>query len=209
MWEAYRLNSETTGSQRGQRRRLPQRHPRWTKPAAISRQNRHRFSRCHTGGRPSEDNFCRVDRSDFRLPVTINTSMFGVLRRPVESTLRAAVGMMSHARRRLSPVNGRLQGCHRQPCVDRPTDGVTDDQPRPGIEDDGDVDETGRQGDIGDIADPKLVGTARNDILRQVREDRTSWSLSVVAMKRRLIFGLRSCSRMTRRIFLWFTIRPC
>ena len=30
MWEAYRLNSETTGSQRGQRRRRPQRHPRWT-----------------------------------------------------------------------------------------------------------------------------------------------------------------------------------
>lgn len=27
----------------------------------------------------------RVDRSDFRLPVTINTSKFGVLRRPVES----------------------------------------------------------------------------------------------------------------------------
>lgn len=27
----------------------------------------------------------RVERSDFRLPVTINTSKFGVLRRPVES----------------------------------------------------------------------------------------------------------------------------
>ena len=55
------------------------------KPAAISRQNRHRFSRCHTGGRPGEDNFCRVERSDFRRPVAINTSWFGVLRRPVES----------------------------------------------------------------------------------------------------------------------------
>jgi len=28
----------------------------------------------------------RVDRSDFRLPVVINTSNSGVLRRPVEST---------------------------------------------------------------------------------------------------------------------------
>src|SRR5690606_19394077 len=57
------------------------------KPAATSCQNRHRFSRCHTGGRPGEDNFCRVERSDFRLPVAINTSCFGVLRRPVESAM--------------------------------------------------------------------------------------------------------------------------
>ena len=35
--------------------------------------------------RPGEDIFCRVERSDFRLPVAINTSWFGVLRRPVES----------------------------------------------------------------------------------------------------------------------------
>ena len=55
------------------------------RPADTPCQNRHRFSRCHTGGRPGEDNLRRVDRSDFRLPVTINTSKFGVLRRPVES----------------------------------------------------------------------------------------------------------------------------
>ncbi len=55
------------------------------KPAATTRQNRHRFSRCHTGGRPGENNFWRVDRSDFRLSVAIHTFWFGVLRRPVES----------------------------------------------------------------------------------------------------------------------------
>lgn len=55
------------------------------KPAAAPCQNRYRFSRCHTGGRPGEDNFCRVDRSDFRLPVAIATCRFEVLRRPVES----------------------------------------------------------------------------------------------------------------------------
>ncbi len=55
------------------------------RPAAISRQNRHRFSRCQTGGRPGEDNLRREDRSDFRLPVVINTSKIRVLRRPVES----------------------------------------------------------------------------------------------------------------------------
>lgn len=60
-------------------------------PAATSRQNRHRFSRCYTGGRPGQDNFCRVDRADFRRPVTMNTSKFGVLWRPVESAQYVAV----------------------------------------------------------------------------------------------------------------------
>lgn len=54
-------------------------------PAAIPRQNRHRFSRCQTGGRPGENNLCRVERSDLRLPVVVVTSKNGVLRRPVES----------------------------------------------------------------------------------------------------------------------------
>ena len=36
----------------------------------------------------------RVDRSDFRLPVVIHTSKIGVLRRPVESALAAAVAVM-------------------------------------------------------------------------------------------------------------------
>lgn len=54
-------------------------------PAAISRQNRHRCSRCQTGGRPGEHNLRRVERSDFLLPVIINTSEIRVLRRPVES----------------------------------------------------------------------------------------------------------------------------
>ena len=51
----------------------------------MPRQNRHRFSRCQTGGRPGEHNLRRVDCSDFRFPVVIYTSKVRVLRRPVES----------------------------------------------------------------------------------------------------------------------------
>jgi hypothetical protein len=53
--------------------------------AATPFQNRHRFSRCHTGGRPGEDNLCRVERSDFRFPAATTISWFEVLWRPVES----------------------------------------------------------------------------------------------------------------------------
>jgi len=59
--------------------------PSLDSPAAISRENLHRFSRCQTGGRPGEDNLRRVEHSDFRLPVVIKTSNIRVLRRPVES----------------------------------------------------------------------------------------------------------------------------
>lgn len=54
-------------------------------PASISRQNQHRCSRCQTSGRLGENHLLRVERSNFRLPVIINTSNPGVLRRPVES----------------------------------------------------------------------------------------------------------------------------
>ena len=54
-------------------------------PNATPRQNRHRLSRCQTGGRPGEHNLARVERSDFRRPVGIATSGYWVLRRPVES----------------------------------------------------------------------------------------------------------------------------
>src|SRR5512147_696820 len=74
---------------------------------------------------------------------------------------------------RPSPVDCRLQSRHRQARVDRAADGVADDQARPGVENDGDVDEASRQGDIGDVADPELVRATRDEVLRQVRKDPT------------------------------------
>ena len=45
------------------------------------------------------------------------------------------------AGRRLAPFDGNLEGGNRQAGVDRPADGIADDPARPGVEDDGDVDE--------------------------------------------------------------------
>ncbi|MDT4815920.1 hypothetical protein FQZ97_489580 [compost metagenome] len=79
--------------------------------------------------------------------------------------------MMYAARWRPATLYRCLQCCNRQTRVDTPTDGVTDDQPGPGIEDDRDVDEAGWQRDVSDVGNPKLVGAGRHDVLRQVRED--------------------------------------
>jgi hypothetical protein len=53
------------------------------------------------------------------------------------------------------------RGRHRQARVDQASDGVANDQTRPGVENDGDVDEASRQGDMGDVADPEGPVVAR------------------------------------------------
>lgn len=70
----------------------------------------------------------------------------------------APIGMMNAAGRRLAPFNGRLQGCHRQPRIDRSANGVADDHARPGVENDCDLDEAGRQRDIGYVGDQSWFG---------------------------------------------------
>ena len=68
-------------------------------PAAIANQNRLRSSRPATGGRPGDGNGARPDRSDRRFRVPIATSSSRVLRRPLESALRALIRMVDHAAR--------------------------------------------------------------------------------------------------------------
>lgn len=67
--------------------------------------------------------------------------------------LRAAVRVVDTAGRRSSLFNSRAQGGQRQPDVDRAADGVADDLARPGIEDDGDIDEADGDRDIGSLID--------------------------------------------------------
>ena len=67
--------------------------------------------------------------------------------------LRAAVRVVDAAGRRPSLFDGCAQGGQCQPDVDRSADSVTDDLARPGIEDDGDVDEAGGDRDIGSLID--------------------------------------------------------
>src|SRR6185295_237094 len=58
------------------------------RPAAIAAQNRRRFSRCATPGRPGDrGKTARSARSERRLPALIATPSVKVLRRPFESTL--------------------------------------------------------------------------------------------------------------------------
>lgn len=66
-------------------------------PTAIAHQNRLRSSRPATGGRPGDRNGARPDRSDRRFRMLIATSKSRVLRRPFESALNPAVGMMDEA----------------------------------------------------------------------------------------------------------------
>ncbi len=59
----------------------------------------------------------------------------------LRGVLRAPAGMMHAARRRLAPFDRSPQSGDRQARVDRTADGLAGDQARPGIEDDGGVDE--------------------------------------------------------------------
>jgi hypothetical protein len=83
-------------------------------------------------------------------------------------------------------LRAAFRGRHRWPSIDRPAYAVTDDQAWPRGENDGEVDEARRQRHVGDASYPEVVGTVRDQILRQVREDRT-----VVATTRRsgLVIG--------------------
>ncbi|MFC0220189.1 hypothetical protein ACFFJ7_17520 [Pseudochelatococcus lubricantis] len=68
----------------------------------------------------------------------MNTSMIGVLRRPVESAYCEPVRMMNAVGRRLQAFDGG-QGGQRQPRVGGTVDGISDHPSRSCIQDDRDV----------------------------------------------------------------------
>ena len=80
--------------------------------------------------------------------------------------------MMDAALGRLPALDGRPERRQRQAGVDAAADGVADDAARPGVEDGRQIDEAGRDGDVGDVGDPELVRARRHYVLGQVREDR-------------------------------------
>lgn len=104
-------------------------------PAAISCQNRHRCSRCQTGGRLGEDNLSRVERSDFRLPVVISTSKIRVSRRPVDSALRSAVGMVNQPRCRVASHQSTAQSLDCEVALQTVTRGPAGDATGEEVED--------------------------------------------------------------------------
>ena len=84
--------------------------------------------------------------------------------------LRAAVGMMDAAGRRLPAHDRRSERGQRQAGIDAAADAIADHAARPSIEYGRQIDEADGYGDIGDVGDPELAG--RHSILGQVREDR-------------------------------------
>jgi hypothetical protein len=95
-----------------------------------------------------------------------------MLRRPVEPKLRAAIGVMDAPLRRLACGSRRSECAESEPRVDASANRIADDAPRPGIENGRQIDEAHRNGDVGDVGDPELVGSCRHHVFRQVREDR-------------------------------------
>src|SRR3954453_163455 len=71
------------------------------RPAAIAAQNRRRSSRRATEGRPGDLNAPRPDRSGHRPRAFTATSFVEALRRPLESALHPAIGVLDQADVRL------------------------------------------------------------------------------------------------------------
>src|SRR4051812_30273837 len=85
-------------------------------PAAIARQNLFCSSRPATEGRPGDGNGARPDRADLRPTTFIATSKLLVLRRPFESALAAAIGMMQQRVRLASSPDRHHQGIGDELC---------------------------------------------------------------------------------------------
>ncbi len=106
--------------------------------------------------------------------------------------LRPAVGMVDAVLGRCAVPDGCLQRCHGDPRVHGAADGVADHLARPGVQDGGQVDKAARDGDVGQVHDPQLVGPVRDEILVEVRKDETL----VVAVRRHYVaspsFGLQA-----------------
>ena len=102
---------------------------------------------------------------------------------PVElgRALGSAVGMM-HATSSWPPhSDGGFERRCREPGVDRAADGVPHHATRPGVEDNGQIDEASADGDIGYVRYPELVRTVDEQIARAIREDRAIVIAAVVA----------------------------
>ena len=66
---------------------------------------------------------------------------------------------------------------------------IADDPTRPGVENHRDVDEARQDRDVGDVGHPELVRAVDLQVLGAIGKDGSSWSLSVVATKRRRCRG--------------------
>jgi hypothetical protein len=104
-----------------------------------------------------------------------------LLRRPVESTLAAVVGVMNHLGR-AALSQRHVESGQDELSAQMRLHGPADDAAAPGIEHDGEVQEAGPGRDVGDVRDPQPIGPGGGELpideircrLRRLVPDRRS-----------------------------------
>src|SRR5438876_5474256 len=86
--------------------------------------------------------------------------------------LRSTIGMVHAAFRRLARPDGSFERGDREPGVDRAADRIAHHATRPGVENRRQIDEAGRDRDIGDIRHPQLIRTVDDQIAGAIGKDR-------------------------------------
>jgi hypothetical protein len=87
--------------------------------------------------------------------------------------LRPAVGMEHAAGKRLAQRHRPFERGDGMASVEAAADRVADDAARPGVENDGEVDEAGGDGDVGQVGHPELVRTVNFEVTGDERIDRS------------------------------------
>jgi hypothetical protein len=167
-WHAARLPEPSCSD--SLRHTDPDRRSSLAMPAAIAAQNRRCSSRPATSGRPGDNNGARPDRSERRFRLIIATSFGRVLRRPLESALVAAIGMMKQAGTGATLVNRHPKRVDRQVLWHGFTHRPADNPPRKQVENHGHIEPAFRCRNIGDVGQPDLVRGIRGELsIKKIR----------------------------------------
>ena len=111
--------------------------------------------------------------------------------------LRSAVAMKHATGQRPAQGHRPFECGDGVPGIEAAADRVADGTARPGVENDGDIDEAGGDGDVGQVRHPELVGPVDLEVPRDERIDRPV----VVAVRRAgeraaFMYGLITTARL-------------
>src|SRR4051812_27734426 len=139
-------------------------------PAAVAVQNRRRSSRRATPGRPGERDTPRPDRSERRLRVPIANPSVEVLRRPLESALDPAIGVLDQPAGRLPALDRHHEGVAGELAAEVVGHAPPDDLAGGHVLDGGQVQPALPGRDVGDVREPDRVRPVGGEVpAEQVR----------------------------------------